>query len=175
MYRFLSTYPAAQPLIWALCNKESNVQLLLKAKSWQIFILLVFFMIFPSFLASVPYIFEVSILIFMFVYFLWIYAIGSTCNSKCPKELQKPPVIMLFALSYAFLYGATFNLYLLSNSTLDNDLILPFHLAAMASILYSIGYVSKRLMVADRMEPVSFLEYFGPLMLFWFFPVGVAN
>ncbi|MCF6356135.1 MAG: hypothetical protein L3J26_13760 [Candidatus Polarisedimenticolaceae bacterium] len=151
------------------------MSIFINAKSWQVFLVMMVLLALTAFLPStsdISFGFEAGMVVFIAFYFSWLCTIGIFCNKKCPEELQKTPKIMLISLAYAAIYSLLFNL-LLSHPEISNDHILPFHMAAMGCMFYSLGYVAKRLIVAQRGEQVTFIEYFGALIMFWFFPIGV--
>jgi hypothetical protein len=52
-------------------------------------------------------------------------------------------------------------------------LILPFHLFAMACMLYSFYFCARALKAAEWQRPVTFGDFAGEFFLVWFFPVGI--
>ena len=156
------------------------MRLFVKAKHWQLFIVLFGCMIAPSFFifeSAIPFAFEAFTIIFMLGFFGWLWPVGSECNKRTPVELQKSPLPVLFGLVYAALYAVVFSILLAPEpgdiESSNMAYILPFHLGAMACIFYSLGYTAKRLVTLQRGQKVGFFEYSGPFFMFWFFPLGI--
>lgn len=154
----------------------------LRAKHWQLFIVLVGSMIlaqaimFNSIMSGgQPDIFSLLIpmLLVGIVFFGWLVAVASACHKALPTELSSSPKPMQVALFYAFLYMAFgFTYFALNPGNVSGFIVIP-HLLAMASIFYSLGFTAKQLAKLEHGKDVAFFTYSGPLFLFWFFPVGV--
>lgn len=155
------------------------MKLLLKIKHWQLFLLLIGCMVAQSFFAfnaPIPFLSEMFTLVFLLIFIGWLASIGFEANRRLPSELQASQKPMFVALIYAALYAVVFSVWLSPGSSKEPpnmNLILPFHILAMAGIFYSLGYTAKRLTTMTKGQKVSFYEYSGPFFLLWFFPIGV--
>ncbi len=119
---------------------------------------------------------------FMFVFSCWLYAVSTECNKRTSVELQKSPIYMLIGLTYFTIFTIVSSTLLFSVqvSTLPQNIslimpliMIPFHLLAAACIFYSLGFTAKRLVILQRGERVGFFDYGGLLFMFWFFPFGI--
>lgn len=151
------------------------LRIFIKAKHWQLFIVLMGLMMLPMFFPklalNVKFFFATSTLWAMLL-FGWVISVGVYANSKLPDNLKKTPYIALGGLLYAVLYMAVFA-SLLSSKPDAMNAILPFHLIAMAFIFYSLGYSAARLASLEKGEKPAFGDYLGYIFMFWFFPIGV--
>jgi len=78
-----------------------------------------------------------------------------------------------FALIYPPLYVFAFMVFFQNPSALWFAVVIPLHLLAMFCVLYSLYFVSKGLVLAERGKSASFYNYAGSFFLVWFFPIGV--
>jgi len=152
-----------------------------RAKPWQLFLLLfgtfcvgVFFMTIPlgrengeASLVSwaVAGLAELTLA-------LWLWSLGTFLTSILHPTSRLSLGLFRFALIYAPVYLFTFNVFFDDLRPLLG-LVVPLHLLAMFCLVYSLYFVSKSLVSAERGEPVSFSSYAGALFLVWFFPIGV--
>ena len=160
----------------------------LRAKHWQIFVLLVG-VGFVGDLVLLTYFpaagsegsfgrFEllngILTAIFLVLFFGWFWAMGSFLSSIVIPKLRLNTELFLVSLIYPPLYICVFFTVMFSNlkSPLI-ALILPFHLFAMFCIFYALYFVSKSLVLAETGKPASFYDYAGPFFLIWFFPIGI--
>lgn len=67
------------------------MEILLKLKSWQMFLLIVTPMVLPSMIGVVPHlvVFFITWLLWMSVLLGWIYSVGIKANSLVPDSLKK--------------------------------------------------------------------------------------
>jgi len=165
--------------------------LFLRAKHWQIFVLLVgvgfvgdVVVIVSSISATarspqdfgkigLPFGFVVAL--FMFFFLGWFWSMGSFLNSIVQPSLRPKVGFFRFALVYPGLYIFLF-IALFQISTTSPALLLvifPLHFLAMFCMFYDLYFVSKSLVLAETSKPVSFYDYAGPFFLMWFFPIGV--
>lgn len=170
------------------------MNILLRVKHWQLFILL----------WGIPLINQIALLtdlisskslnllftgfplitaLFMAFYFGWIYSIASGLNSKLPGSVKMnltkfkifiiiPFAYMLFLSIYIFTFfkdyygGQQPGISLLA-------LLIPIHLFSMFCIFYCFYFTAKSLRSVELGRPVVFDDYAGEFFLFWFFPIGV--
>jgi len=165
--------------------------LFLRAKHWQIFLLLIgvgFAGDVAAIASSIcatsrsPEDFvKISISIglmtalFMFCFLGWFWSMGSFLSSIVQPSLRLKAGFFRFALVYPGLYIFVF--IALFQSTTTNPvlfaIILPLHFFAMFCMFYDLYFVSKSLVLSETNKPVSFYDYAGPFFLIWFFPIGV--
>ncbi|MEJ2142060.1 MAG: hypothetical protein P8Y24_06845 [Gammaproteobacteria bacterium] len=154
----------------------------LKAKHWQLFIVLVGSMFLGQALmvnsivnGTMPN--AVVIILPMFImsilYYGWLWSISLACYKALPNELATSPKKMQIGLIYALIY-----LVIAGQFFFGTDKHLPvygifMHLLAMAAIIYSLGFTAKQLTKLEQNKEVTFFTYSGPFFLLWFFPIGV--
>src|SRR5437899_1835874 len=163
----------------------------LRAKHWQIFLLLVGIGVVgdlvlvessistiaqsPEDFGKVGLPFGFVTVLFMFCFLGWFWSMGSFLSSIVRPALRLSTKFFNFALVYPALYIIVF-IALLQNFTTNPALlaiIIPLHFFAMFCIFYGLYFVSKSLVLAETSRPASFYDYAGPFFLIWFFPIGV--
>lgn len=158
------------------------MRIFLKAKHWQLFIVLLGIMFSTKALMfnsvssqSWPSAVEflLPILTFAILYFGWLCSVALACSKVLPSELYSSPKLMFAGLAYALLYLIVSSQFFSNTNEQPPGYILPMHLAAMAAVFYSFGFTAKQLVKLERQQKVSFFSYSGPFFLFWFFPIGV--
>lgn len=158
------------------------MKLFLKAKHWQLFVILMGAMFSAQALmfsfvttgeAPSPVALVVPPFIMLALFFGWLWSVASACYRVLPSELASSPIPMKVGLVYSLAY-LVFSGQFFANP--DGGLpgyIVIMHLLAMAAIFYALGFTSKQLTKLEQGENVSFFNYSGPFFLFWFFPVGI--
>jgi hypothetical protein len=161
----------------------------LRAKHWQIFLLLFGITILGdvavisdsiSETAQSPFgkaglLFGVVMVLFMFCFLAWFWSMGSFLNLIVQPTLRLKMGFFRFALIYPVVYLPVF-MWLFQSISLDPRLfvvILPLHFFAMFCMFYLLYFVSKSLVLAETSKSASFYDYAGPFFLIWFFPIGV--
>lgn len=154
----------------------------IKAKNWQLFILLITpmllsqILILSSFLSrempNTSLFFGLTLLM-MLLLFGWIWSIASMSFKKLPPELASSPITMKLGLIYAIAYFFVASTFFMNPQGGLPGYIVPLHLLAMAAIFYSLGFTAKQLIKLEQQKDVSFVDYSGPFFLLWFFPIGV--
>ncbi|KLN66875.1 hypothetical protein [Vibrio sp. VPAP30] len=150
------------------------MEILLKLKSWQMFLLIIAPMILPSIVGTTPSLalFFVTWFFWMSVLLGWIYSVGKKANSLVPDGLQKSTTKLKVALSIPIVYSVLFSILVVQNVSIS-PWIVPIHLLSMVCIFYAMLFSAKQLVVSIKQEKVGFFEYCGPFFLFWFSPIGV--
>ncbi len=170
---------------------DAIARFFLRAKHWQIFLLLVG----VSFVGDVVFVassistiaqspkdfgkiglpFGFLTALFMCCFLGWFWSMGSFLSSIVEPSLRLKMGFFRFALVYPGLYIFVF-MALFQSSTTNPALvaiIFPLHFFAMFCLFYDLYFVSKSLVLAETNKPVSFYDYAGPFFLIWFFPIGV--
>lgn len=164
--------------------------LFLRAKHWQIFLLLFGLMFIsqvavfmnPTLLADRPLaeigradlLVGLPMVLAMICLIIWLWSMGSFLSSVVPPSLKLRTRFFCFALIYAVVYIPLFIfLIFVNNQRPMFALIVPLHLFAMFCMFYSLYFVSKSLALAETGKPASFYDYAGPFFLIWFFPIGI--
>jgi hypothetical protein len=159
--------------------------LFLRAKSWEIFLLL-FCIMAVSMVAIVNSIQATPVrdlgkssLPFMGVMLLfivcsqgWFGASGSFLNSIVQRRLRPGSMFFRLALIYPIVYIAAF-LILFPPSPAIFVIIFPLHVFAMLCMFYLPIFVAKNLTLVEKGTDVTFSEYAGVFFLLWFLPIGL--
>lgn len=160
----------------------------LKAKAWQVFLLLFGAMFVMQLAMSIavaasgdpklifrlmPLLMAVS----MGMVLVWLWTLGTRLYEYAPESLRVKPTKLKFGLIYSFIYMLVF-LTIFSGTAGAKEpqamaLITPFHLLAMFFMFYSNYFISKHLVMAEEKRPVTFNDFAGPFFLVWFFPIGI--
>lgn len=153
------------------------MNLYLKARHWQMFILLFGGMFFAQFivtnLSMGIWSLIVPATVFGVIYFGWLWTIAYASSKKLPPELASSPKLMGIGLLYALLYFVFGGYLFFGGNTQMPGYAMVLHLLAMAAIFYALGFTAKQLIKLQTNKEVSFFNYSGPFFLFWFFPIGV--
>jgi len=140
--------------------------LYLRLRHWQLFIIFLFVIV----VAQVLFGFLSTALIGA-VLFGWLWSISLSASRRLPKELSASPAIMGIGLIYALAYSwFSFDLF--------HGFVFPWygvvlHILAVVAVFYALGFSAKQLTKMMYRRQVTFVEYLGPLLLLWFFPIGV--
>ena len=161
--------------------------LFLRAKHWQIFLLLFGALIMaqiammssiassgpPENIGRIGFLFESVMVLFVACFLGWFWSMGSFLSSIVRPGLKLKLGFFRFALIYPAFYIPVFiALFQKPNSTVF-EVILPFHFFAMYCMFYLLYFVSKSLVLAETGKSASFYDYAGPFFLIWFYPIGV--
>jgi hypothetical protein len=162
--------------------------LFLRAKHWQIFLLLFGVMLVgdmammsPTAMTAQPGaqlwkispLFAVMMVLCMGSFLGWLWSMGTFLNSIVQPSLRLATGFFRVALFFPAIY---FSLFIASFPGFKPSafvIIIPLHLFAMFCMLYLLYFVSKSLVLADTGKSASFYDYAGPFFLIWLFPVGV--
>ena len=156
----------------------------LRAKHWQIFLLLIavptiaeFFVIPVTIrswrdLGQNGFVYLGVMVLYLLCFLAWFGSMGLFFRSIVSPELRMKTQFFRFALVYPVAYVPIFFFLVISPKTYV-WVVLPLHLACMVCIFYLFYFVSKNLVLAETGKQVSFYEYASPLFLLWFFPIGV--
>jgi hypothetical protein len=163
----------------------------LRAKHWQIFLLLFVINLLGNVALIVSMLtttqpsqdlwnsgsslFAVFTLLFVFCFLGWFWSMGSFLDSIVQPELRLKMKIFRVAVIYPMCYLPFFLAFFLSLSILPMlfVVIFPLHFLAMSCMFYLLYFVSKSLVLAETGKAASFYDYAGPFFLLWFFPIGV--
>lgn len=154
----------------------------LKAKHWQLFIVLVgamfaaqSLMVVSMATGNVPgtLVLVLPTLLMGVLFFGWLWSVSSACFKALPAELKSSPRPMQAGLIYAILYLVFSGLFFFGPGEQPSGYVILMHLLAMTAIFYSLGFTAKQLVKLEQGKYVSFFSYSGSFFLFWFFPIGV--
>ncbi|GAB3010902.1 hypothetical protein [Bowmanella dokdonensis] len=154
----------------------------LKAKHWQLFIVLVGTMfaaqglMISSAMSGGPLsalALVIPTLLMGILFFGWLWAVSSACSKALPPELKSSPIPMQAGLVYALVYLVFGGFFFFGAGKQPPGYVIVMHLLAMAAIFYALGFTAKQLVKLEQGQDVSFFSYSGPFFLFWFFPIGI--
>ena len=125
----------------------------------------------------------IAILIYIFLFFGWLYAVGTNLYNKLPKSVpmsvKRFKLFLVIAVIY-LLFLNPLNGYIASEKVVIGmgasnvaAAIVPVHLFSMFCMFYCLYFISKELKAVEWQRPVTFSVYTGEFFLIWFFPIGI--
>jgi hypothetical protein len=171
-------------------------KLFLKAKHWQIFVLMI----------GVPFIFQIItivyvivtntplfafltfpifMLLFMSIFFGWFWSIGVGLHKFLPEHhnlnLKKFKIFFFIPLFYiTFLMFSMLSFDVFSDFPPPNEMfwisfsiIIPLHLFSIFCMFYLLYFCSKTIKSIELNREVSFSDYVGEFFLLWFYFIGI--
>ncbi len=175
------------------------IRLFLKAKHWQLFLLLfvIPFLLNIAFVIRMVLSFQMGepnqlnilfrniwpaymlILIAMGALYAWFWSIAIGLKDKIPPSVKLKTkwfrIALFFTILYFIFYMAFFN-YVLSRGFQYFqyfNFILPIHFIALFCLLYLIYFVAKTFKTIELQREVRFSDFIAEFFLFWFNFVGV--
>ncbi|WP_418602933.1 hypothetical protein [Hwangdonia sp.] len=179
------------------------IDIFLKAKHWQLFIVMLgipvlfqFYTMYNMFsgfeMESNPnpenvmdmfQVFPIIMILFTGVFFGWFWSIAIGLQKEIPQEVKMKVkkfkaffFIPLVYIIFLMIYiGALFSEIGIndSNSGWIVALILPLHLFSMFCIFYSMYFVAKTIKTAELQRKVGFGDFAGEFFLLWFYFIGI--
>jgi hypothetical protein len=160
----------------------------LKAKHWQVFLLLF----------AVPTIAEIAasayipttirswkdfgyggllylglMLLDTLCLFAWLWAMGSFLNSLQNPARRLNQGFFRVALVYPFIYMPFFFWFLLNSEAIPVQVVFPLHLFATLCFFYVFYFVAKNLVTVNKRKEVFIGDYAKSWILLCLFPIGV--
>ena len=175
------------------------IEKFLKAKHWQIFILLCVLPILlqmtlmplaiignnpGDLLKFMP----VIVIVYMAGFFGWFWSIAIGLQTKVPAEVHMrinrfkifliiPIIYILFFVGLmSSIFGGIIEHNVEPSGTMVGSfvaIIFPLHFFAMFCIFYCLYFVAKTFKTVELQREVTFSDFAGEFFLFWFFPIGV--
>ena len=169
---------------------------LLKAKHWQIFMLLCGLPFLVQ-IVSMPVLFfgnpARSIIPMMLIFLIclggflsWFWSIGMGMRHLIPEACRPKTGKFRFFLIYALVYMLLFSVFISYTFSMVDHInqsqdtfagmffvIFPLHMFAMFAIFYCLYFVAKTYKTVELQRTVTFSDYAGEFFLFWFFPIGI--
>ncbi len=170
------------------------MNIFLRMKHWQLFLLMVGIPIIIEFIGlgimfttrdpkSMFFVFPLIMFFSILINLGWLNALGINLTKKLPETVKMKlnkfkwflyfPMIYMLILSVfilGILNGLSFGLI---PTPLLFLIILPIHLFSMFCLFYCLYYISKTLKAVELQRPVIFNDYAGEFFLLWFFPIGL--
>jgi len=151
------------------------MKLLLRLKSWQLFILIVI----PLLFQPTNLVFEIIVLFGYGVYLSWIFAIGSTMHALLLAKL-KPKIIYfkISCLSTAVIILPTcfYNPFAFLDpfaGGIKACVFWVFFAFVITSMFYSFGFAARMLQSRIDGEIANRSDSFRSFCYIWFFPIGI--
>lgn len=168
----------------------------LKAKHWQVFILMV----------GVPFLFQIItilyvivtdspllafstfpifMLLFMSIFFGWFWSIGVGLHKFLPEnhnlKLKKfkifffIPLLYIIFLMFSMIFFGVFSDFPPPNGMfgLSFALIIPLHLFSIFCMFYMLYFCSKTIKSIELNREVEFSDYVAEFFLLWFYIIGI--
>jgi len=159
------------------------MKILLKAKSWQLFIgvfgtqliyqIITIFMIrqnpslIDGFIMYKPFVVSISALIF----FMWIWQIAITVNNMNKEDNQG---IVFFKSAFIFVIAYLLIMVISQMWLMDyNRIFLIPHIISLILLIYCLLFVSKVLKKSELGRKVGVGDYLGDFLLILMFPIGI--
>lgn len=175
----------------------------LKAKHWQLFLLIIglpmiaqivfLSSIFinigaeqPNIGSAIPFfvLFPILMITMVGILFGWYWSVGAGLQRIIPDELKMRVSMfrffLIFPVIYIFLMLGVMG-YMITSAMASYAaeppfiflLIVPMHLFAMFCIFYCMYFVAKTIKTAELKRKVGFGDYAGEFFLIWFYPIGI--
>jgi len=185
----------AKSLDFSKCKLKLIMVKLLKAKHWQLFLLMFilpgFLHIYSLVLATTtgkeeynPIIFGISNSIFIGIFFSWLYAMAINLYRKLPVgtvlnikvfRIAFFIALLFLILSFCFFFTHSLRIFPAPEPPLNNFFPLVFSLQVfyMICILYCFNFIARSLKAIELQRPVSSIDAAADFFLLWFFPIGI--
>lgn len=162
--------------------------LLLRAKHWQVFLLLTGLCVFAGMVGvgvmganvsstgragTLGLLWGANTALGMLCFAGWFWSMGTFLISIVQPLLRLKTGFFRFSLIYPVLYSFAAGPFFLNPDASMFAVIIPLHFFAVFCMFYSLRFVAKSLVLAETGKPASFYDYAGPFFLIWFFPLGV--
>lgn len=167
------------------------MDIFLKAKAWQIFLVLVILpfgtqmLVMQSLISSfetnpelIFMIMPIVMLAFLALFLLWFWSLGVGINKRIPVEIRPRSKFFKFAIIYSAIYMLIFQLFFIfaasgSGSGGHMAIIFPLHLFGMYCMFYGLYFITKNIATFEENKPIKFSSFAGSFFLLWFFPIGI--
>jgi hypothetical protein len=170
------------------------MNLFLRLKHWQLFILVIGFSFITNFVFSFisfsigysTFLFSVLVIvtsISVISVLMWYYTLGINLYKKLPTTIKLNLKIFKILLLTTTLYSIFFFYFLFDTKknmmlglSMNVDMmwyLMPFHLIAMICILYCLYFIANALKAIELKKSVSFNDSAGDFFLLLFYPIGI--
>jgi hypothetical protein len=157
---------------------------LLTMKDWQAFVLLTWTIILSGLISGftlvsgIGYIVEISITLSIagtVIVLAWLYAVGVGLESRMPMTARLSGAFFRFNLIYLLLYTLAFQILWPAEGIrlFLGSLTTIFDIYSAVALLDVLYFVANALVSVEKGRPGRFMEYLGPAIAAFFFPVGI--
>lgn len=171
------------------------MEIFLKAKHWQIFLLIIGIPILMEILDSIivisgqgeAFTFR-AILRFLLIipfltFYFWLYSVGYLLNKKIRDHLNTKTgyfALSVWTSAFSLFFLSIFNFFIWDDPEglmIENNLTyIVFGMVvfiAIATLLLAVSYVAKTLVRAERNAQVKSSDFYGEFVMILFFPIGI--
>lgn len=171
------------------------MEIFLKAKHWQIFLIIVGIPILIEVLdtfivvsgAGEAFTFR-AILRFLLIipfitFYFWVYSVGYLLNKRIKDELNTRTgyfALSVWTSAFSLFFLSIFSFFvwddweqLLVETTFTYVAFGIVVFLALATLLLAISYVAKTLVRAERNADVKSMDFYGEFVMILFFPIGI--
>ena len=164
---------------------KSIASILLRATAWQVFLFVAGLV--PAVIAMrlllskaddvvrIPFGLAVGTELVFICVSLWLWSLGTFLDSVVRPSLRPSRRFFYVSLIFPVVYLPLFEVRVphVMTHPVEFALIFLVHFFAVFCGFYSYYFVSKCLALAEKNRPVSYSDYRGYFLGFWFFPAGV--
>ena len=161
------------------------IDLLLRAKHWQLFIILIVIPITLQFnYLNLYSIFPYVMVVVNFLVFAWIWSIAIGLQENLPDHISMKTkkfktfffISLIYFTAVVFAIGGfgelNLNQYLNENST-AMVILIPVHLFSAFCAFYCLYFTAKTIKTIEKRNKVSFGDFTVEFFLIWFYIVGI--
>ena len=112
--------------------------------------------------------FRIIMLLIIFVELFWIYAVGTFIKQKYNKQITAP-----MTLQNVFLVYLLVNSILFTFELIPDEFLYIFSTVSIIANIYTVYFVAKILVMAEKERKVTFSDYMGTFILVSVFILGV--
>jgi hypothetical protein len=116
---------------------------------------------------------DISMMVYLLVYLGWLFSISYLLNNEVPKDMNLNITILKFLILIPTLYASVFVTFLNVLDDNPSSFTMVLHISSMVIIFYSMLFSAKTINSIELKRKVTFSDYAGDFMLFWFFPIGI--
>jgi hypothetical protein len=165
------------------------MKIFLKVKAWQLFILLVALPVGIRYVLwtkqeAWDFVMRCEVeplvaLVYLGLLFGWFWVLGTQINMKVPIDIKPKVRLFKFSVIYSAIELELFiSLYAYLSASYSVPgyivyVVMPFHALAMFCLFYSLYFISKNLVMAERKKQVKFNDVDVLIILLFFYPVGM--
>jgi hypothetical protein len=112
--------------------------------------------------------FQIIMLLIISVELFWIYVVGTFIKQKYSKQIAVPLTIQNVFLVYLLVSSILFTLEII-----PEEILYIFSLISIAANIYTVYFVARILVMAEKERKVTFSDYIGTFILVAIFILGV--
>jgi hypothetical protein len=171
------------------------MNLFLRAKHWQLFILIIGIPLLLNLASELPDFnkshnnidfnndeyFMWGTTFFLVVLMGWIYSVTVGLQRMLPATIKMKVMVFKIFLLIPLVYSTFLSVFFDSFSKSFGDpffgagafIIIPIHLFSMFCMFYCLYFMAKTIKTVELQRAVTFGDFFIEFLLIWFFPIGI--